>query len=68
LDFLNTGVFDWDIQIILSKHTMFQKVIIMGYSNTLGVLAVPPLFLQGSGHSGGIPVDSGGMKFGRGAC
>jgi hypothetical protein len=32
------------------------------------VLAVPPLFLQESGHSGGIPVDSGGMKFGREAC
>ena len=32
------------------------------------VLAVPPLFLQESGHSGGIPVDSGGMKFSRGPC
>ena len=32
------------------------------------VLAVPPLFLQESGHSGGIPVDSGGMKFSRGLC
>ena len=32
------------------------------------VLAVPPLFLQESGHSGGIPVESGGMKFGRRPC
>ena len=32
------------------------------------VLAVPPLFLQESGHSGGIPVDSGGMKFSRRLC
>ena len=32
------------------------------------VLAVPPLFLQESGHSGGIPVDSGGMKFCRRLC
>ena len=32
------------------------------------VLAVPPLFLQESGHSGGIPVDSGGMGFGRRPC
>ena len=32
------------------------------------VLAVPPLFLQESGHSGGIPVESGGMKFSRRPC
>ena len=32
------------------------------------VLSVPPLFLQESGHSGGIPVESGGMKFSREAC
>ena len=32
------------------------------------VLAVPPVFLQESGHSGGIPVDSGGMKFSRMPC
>ena len=29
---------------------------------------MPPLFLQESGHSGGIPVDSGGMKFSRRPC
>ena len=32
------------------------------------VLAAPPLFLEESGHSGGIPVDSGGMKFSRRLC
>ena len=32
------------------------------------VLAVPPLFLQESGHSGGIPVDSGGIGFGTRPC
>ena len=32
------------------------------------VLAVPPLFLQESGHSGGIPVESGGMNFSRRPC
>ena len=32
------------------------------------VLAVPPLFLQESGHSSGILVDSGGMEFGRRPC
>ena len=32
------------------------------------VLAVPPLFLQESGHSGGIPVESSGMEFSRGLC
>ena len=32
------------------------------------VLAVPPLFLQESGHSGGIPVESSGMEFSRKLC
>ena len=32
------------------------------------VLAVPPLFLQESSHSGGIPVDSSGTEFGRRPC
>ena len=32
------------------------------------VLAVPPLFLQESGHSGGILVESSGMEFSRKLC
>ena len=32
------------------------------------VLAVPPIFLQESSHSGGIPVDSGGMKLAEGSA
>ena len=43
-------------------HVQFQSNLL------IEVLAVPPLFLQESGHSGGIPVDSGGMKFSRGPC
>ena len=32
------------------------------------VLAVPPLFLQESGHSDGIPMESSGMNFSRRPC
>jgi len=34
----------------------------------IGGLISAPLFLQGSGHSGGIPADSCGMKISREAC
>ena len=39
-----------------------------GGSHWAEILAVPPLFLQESSHSGGIPVDSSGINFGRRPC
>ena len=42
--------------------------IVMLFYGSVEVLAVPPLFLQESGHSGGIPVDSDGIGFGRRPC
>ena len=51
------------------KH-MKAENISMGnmWSGRDGEVLVAPLFLQESGHSGGIPVDSGGMKFSRRLC
>ena len=44
----------------VDKHIFFQVL--------REVLAVPSLFLQESGHSGGILVDSSGMEFRRRPC